>query len=78
MRDAAGVPQLQHDVAAVFVDGGGSLFPAGDLFGRMDARCGDVALAFGADLVGLGDDQPGAGALGVPEYRSAPCFKLLP
>src|SRR3546814_10069897 len=59
------MPELQEDSAAGPVHGIGDLLPAGDLFGAVDARGGLVALAFGADLGGFGDDQAGAGALAV-------------
>ena len=63
--DPAGVPQLRGDQAAGLVDGVGDLAPAGDLLGAVDAGGVHVALALGADLGALGDQQPTAGALDV-------------
>ena len=65
VRDAADVPELQEDAPALGVHGGSDLLPAGDLFVGVDARGIRVAMAAGRDRGGLGDDQAGAGALGV-------------
>ena len=65
VRDAADVPELQEDAAALGVHGGGDLLPAGDLFVGVDTRGVRVAMAAGRDRGRLSDDQAGAGALGV-------------
>jgi hypothetical protein len=65
VRDAADVPELQEDAAALGVHGGGDLLPTRDLLVRVDARGVRVTMAAGRDCGGLGDDQAGAGALGV-------------
>ncbi len=65
VRDAAHVPQLQEDAAALGVDGVGDLLPAGHVRFVVDARGPGVTLALWRDLGGLGDDQAGAGALGI-------------
>ena len=59
MRDAADVPQLQEDAAAVGVYRIGHFLPAGDLLGRVDARRARVTLSFRADLGRLGDQESG-------------------
>ena len=63
VRDAAHMPELHDDLAALGVNRVGDLLPARDLFFAVDARRVEVALAFGRNLRALGDDQPGAGAL---------------
>jgi len=63
--DAPHVPELQDDATALVVHRPGDLLPALDLLGAVDAGSPGVALAFGADLGGLADDQAGAGTLGV-------------
>eukprot|EP01022_Parablepharisma_sp_SALTPOND_P021765 TRINITY_DN435_c1_g1_i1.p1 TRINITY_DN435_c1_g1~~TRINITY_DN435_c1_g1_i1.p1 ORF type:complete len:1304 (+),score=494.29 TRINITY_DN435_c1_g1_i1:15351-19262(+) len=65
MGDAADVPQLQEDVAALGMHGVGHLLPGGDLGLVVDAGGEGIALALRRDLGGLGDDEAGAGALGV-------------
>ena len=65
VRDAADVPELQENAAALGVHGGGDLLPAGDLLVGIDAWGVRVAMAAGRDCGRLGDDQAGAGALGV-------------
>ena len=69
VRDAAHVPQLHHDAAALGVHVIGDAAPAGDLPGTVDARRVEITLSHRADLRRLGDDQPGprdrAGALRV-------------
>ena len=47
------------------VDRVGDALPAGDLLLAVDARGAGVAFALRRDLRGLGDDQPGGGALRV-------------
>ncbi len=59
------MPQLQEDAAAVGMHRIRHGLPAGGLLVAVDAGGGDVALAFGRDLGCLGNDQAGAGALGV-------------
>ena len=65
MGDAAYVPDLREDAAAGVVDGGGDGLPCFDLLLGPDA--GDVAVAYaeGVDGGAFGDDEAGAGALGV-------------
>jgi hypothetical protein len=63
MRDAADMPELHDDLAALFVDGVGDAFPVGDLAIGEDARGPGVTAAFRRDVRRLGDDQSGAGAL---------------
>ncbi|MCY1506190.1 hypothetical protein D9M68_404290 [compost metagenome] len=65
VRHAADMPELGEDAPAGGMHGVGDLAPAGDLFGAMDARRPGIALALAADLGAFGNDQPGAGALGV-------------
>jgi len=65
MRDAPDVPELQHDLAALRMHRLGHAAPARHLGLAVDARRVQVALALGADLGGLGHDEPGAGALAV-------------
>ena len=65
VRDPADVPQLGGDQAAGLVHGVGDPAPAGDLLVAVDAGGVHVALALGADLGALGDQQAGARALHV-------------
>jgi hypothetical protein len=65
MRDASDVPELGEDFAARAVHRVGDSFPPRDLRGRVHAGRADVAHPLRAHLRGLGDDQPGGGALGV-------------
>ena len=65
VRDAADVPELQEDAAALGVHGGGDLLPSGDLCVGIDTRGVRVTMAAGRDRSGLGDDQARAGTLGV-------------
>ena len=65
MRDAADVPQLHENAPARLVHRARRLAPALDLGLAVEAGRPDVALPLLADLRGLGDDQPGAGALTV-------------
>ncbi|MNS79694.1 hypothetical protein D3C72_1133550 [compost metagenome] len=65
VRDAAHVPQLHDDLAALGVHGVGHALPAFELFGAVEAGHVGVALALVADGGGFGDEQAGAGALGV-------------
>jgi hypothetical protein len=59
------VPELGHDLAAGRVHGARHGLPARDLLGRVQAGHVGVALALVADGGGFGDQQAGAGALGV-------------
>ncbi len=63
--DPAGVHELDDDPAALAVHGVGDLAPALDLRVAVDAGRGQVALADGARLRALGDDEGGRGALAV-------------
>ena len=65
VADAAGVHELRDDRAAARVHGVGDQAPARDLLVGVQARRARVALADRGGLRALGDDQPGAGALGV-------------
>ena len=59
MGDPADVPELEEDSAAGLVHGMRDMFPAFDLFGRVDARCPDVPLSHGTDLGRFGNDEAG-------------------
>jgi hypothetical protein len=60
------VPELEEDEAAAGVDGVGDEPPTGDLLFGVNAWSLGIALTFGADLGGLGDEESaGAGALSV-------------
>ena len=78
MRNAADVPKLQEHPAAGRVHGVGDAFPAGDLFGAVNAGRAWIADALRRDLCGFADDQSGTGALGVvsrverPRHIAAP------
>jgi hypothetical protein len=65
VRDPADVPQLRGDEPARLVDRVGDPPPACDLLVAVDARGVHVALALGADLRPLGDEQPRARPLHV-------------
>ena len=65
VADAAGVHELGDDPPAARVHGVGDQAPAGDLRVGVQARGARVALADRRGLGALGDDQAGAGALGV-------------
>ena len=59
------MPQLHNDAPTLGMHGVGDPPPAGDLRGIVDAGRVDIALALGADLRRLGDDQSGTCALPV-------------
>lgn len=65
MRHPAHMPQLQEDTTAGSVHRIGDPAPAGHLFGAVDTRRRQIALAHGADLRAFGHDQSGTGALSV-------------
>ncbi len=65
MRHAAGMHELNEDVAALVVHGISDLAPAGDMRGCVDAGRGHIALTVVGWLRALGDDQTDAGALRV-------------
>ena len=65
MGNAAHVPELDDDASAGSVHRVGDRTPGGDLLRRVDARRVEIALGHGADLTGFGNDQAGAGTLGV-------------
>ncbi|MNZ89279.1 hypothetical protein D3C78_1081910 [compost metagenome] len=65
VRDPSDVPELGEDASAGSMHGVGNLAPACDLLGAVDARSPGIALALAADLGAFGNDQAGAGALGV-------------
>jgi hypothetical protein len=63
--DAPGMHELQHDQPAVRVHRVGDAAPGSDLFRRRDAGLAAIGLADDARPSPLGDDQAGAGTLGV-------------
>ncbi|MPM98679.1 hypothetical protein SDC9_145867 [bioreactor metagenome] len=65
MRNAADVPQLQHDLATLGMHRVGDGAPGGNLLGRPDTRRVEVTLRHRRNRAGLGDDQAGARALAV-------------
>lgn len=65
MSNSTGVHQLDDDLAATLVHGVGDLAPPLHLGLAVDTGCIQVALAYGAGLAALGDDQPGGRALRV-------------
>ena len=65
VRHTSHMPELDHDLATGGMDCVRDVFPGGHLCVVPDARDVDIALALVADRRGLGDDQPGAGALRV-------------
>src|SRR5215469_6592092 len=65
MRNAADVPKLEEYPAAGRVHGRGDAFPAGDLLGAVNTRSARIADPLRRYLRRLGDDQSGAGALGI-------------
>jgi hypothetical protein len=65
MRNATDMPELSEDLATGRMHRVGDPFPAGNLFGGMNAGGADIPDALRADLRGLGDDQTGAGALDI-------------
>ncbi len=65
MRNAADVPELQHDLAALGVDGVRHLLPGGDLLVVEDAGRPGVAAPFLGDVGRFRDDEAGAGALAI-------------
>jgi len=65
VADATGVHELHEDPAVLLVDRVGDQAPAGDLGVGVQAGGVRVALADGRRLGALGDDEAGAGALGV-------------
>lgn len=65
VRDAAHMPELQHDLAAMAMHCIGDRAPAGNLLLAVDARRVQVALAERTDLRAFGNDQPGGGTLAV-------------
>lgn len=60
---APGMHELDEDFSALVVDGRCDLPPAGDMFGCIDARCHQVALAVIGGLGAFSHDQAEAGAL---------------
>ncbi len=71
MGDSADMADLQPDPPGLGVHGVGDPAPPRDLLGRVNAGRVDVALAVRPDLGRFGDDQAGAGALGIVERREA-------
>jgi hypothetical protein len=67
MGDAPDVPKLKHDMAAGDMNCFGHTFPALDLLSAVNSRSRDVALTLWRDLGRFGNNEPGAGALGVIE-----------
>ncbi len=65
VRGAARMPDLQGDAAAGGVHRVGDFLPAHHLLRAVDARLGDEGRGIAGGHGGLGDDQPGAGALRV-------------
>ncbi len=65
VRDAADMPELDEDAAALFMHAVGDLAPACDLLLGIDAGRILIALALLRDLAGFGDQKPRGGALAV-------------
>ncbi len=59
------MPDLSEDVSSGAVDGGGDGLPGFDLLGGPEAGDVGVAYAGGVDWDAFGEDEAGAGALGV-------------
>ncbi|OIQ67777.1 hypothetical protein GALL_506410 [mine drainage metagenome] len=65
VRNPANVPELHHHLAPGCVHAAGDFLPGLDLLLGIHARHIGIALALLADDGTLGNDQPGAGTLGV-------------
>src|ERR1700733_10586795 len=65
MRDAADMPELKEDVAALRVHALGDLAPSGDLLLRINAGGILISLTLLGDLGGFSDQQSGGSALAV-------------
>jgi len=65
MRNAADMRKLEEDTAACVVHGVGHQPPSIALCVGVDPRRPGKTLAFGRDLGGFCDDEPGRGALAV-------------
>ena len=63
VRNAAHVPELHDDRSSFRMHRVGDVAPTRDLLVAVEAGRVEIALAFGADLGGLGDDQAGRGEL---------------
>jgi hypothetical protein len=63
MRDAAHVPELEHNPPSDYVYRLGYAFPILDLLFAVHPGCGHIALAFWRYLRGFGNDEAGIGAL---------------
>src|SRR4029077_15267774 len=74
MRNTADMPKLQEYPAAGRVHGVGDAFPAGDLFGPVNAGRARIADALWRDLCGFADDQSGTGALGIVRRVEQPRY----